>query len=417
MKKEDCARGWRQSAFQSSAHIRLTPRRSRLPHRQPPSPQVRLNLIAMNAPSRQQPVKVHIDGDAAFRLKTMFTFWALWAVFWLLMISVAMENELRNPFTRWWEPVLWEGSSALVSTAWMFLAFRVRGRYALYLDTPLIWFASYLRWLPLVFVTWITVVYAIRHSVYAAVGRTYEHSNWGFVVVYESFKLTIFTGLWLGILFGIDSYVQWQLQRQRLLQTQKLLAQAQLAQLQGQLRPHFLFNALNTVSALMHTDVARADRLVATLGDLLRVSLRSSGNEMTPLAEELRTLELYADIMRERFRDRVTMSWQMDQALLDAPVPALLLQPLLENVFKHGVELTVMPVSITISAWRENDSLEIVVSNTGSMLVPEHRDGVGLSNCRERLNIIYGNKASLLVRNEGGGVAAQVSMPLTDIIP
>ena len=99
----------------------------------------------MNAPSRQQPVKVHIDGDAAFRLKTMFTFWALWAVFWLLMISVSMENELRNPFTRWWEPVLWEGSSALVSTAWMFLAFRVRGRYALYLDTPLIWFASYLR--------------------------------------------------------------------------------------------------------------------------------------------------------------------------------------------------------------------------------------------------------------------------------
>ena len=296
------------------------------------------------------------------------------------------------------------------------LAVRVRGRYAPYLDRPLIWFGSYLRWLPLVILTWITAVYAIRHGVYAAVGRTYEHSSWGFVVVYESFKLAIFTGLWLGILFGIDSYGQWQLQRQRLLQTQKALAEAQLAQLQGQLRPHFLFNALNTVSALMHTDVARADRLIAALGDLLRISLRSIENEMTPLAEELRTLELYADIMRERFRDRVTLSWQADRTLLDIRVPALLLQPLLENVFKHGVERTVMPVRITISTRREGGSLEIVVSNSGSMLEPEHGDGVGFRNCRERLSILYGDAASLRVRNEGDGVAARVLIPLTGTI-
>jgi LytS/YehU family sensor histidine kinase len=247
-------------------------------------------------------------------------------------------------------------------------------------------------------------------------GRTYEHSNWGFVFVYESIKLTIFTGLWLGILFGIDSYGQWQLQRHRLLQTQKALAEAQLARLQGQLRPHFLFNALNTVSALMHTDVARADRLVAALGDLLRISLRSIENEMMPLAEELRTLELYADIMHERFRDRVTLIWQADQTLLDVPVPALLLQPLLENVFKHGVERTVTPVRIHISVRRESGLLEIVVRNSGSMLAPEHHDGVGFRNCRERLSIIYGSAASLLVRNEGDGVASRVLIPLTDTL-
>lgn len=342
--------------------------------------------------------------------------WALWAAFWLLMIGVSIEDQLRNPLTRWWEPVLSEGSSALVSTGWMWLAVRVRGRYARYLDKPMIWFGSYLRWLPLVFITWITAVYAIRHGVYAAVGRTYEHSGWGFVVVYESLKLTYFTGLWLGILFGIDSYGQWQLQWRRLLQTQKALAEAQLAQLQGQLRPHFLFNALNTVSALMHTDVARADRLVAALGDLLRISLRSNEHEMTPLAEELRALELYAGIMLERFRDRVTLDWQIDQALLDIPVPALLLQPLLENVFKHGVEPTVAHVRIIVSVGRESSSLEIVISNSGSMLAPEHRDGVGFRNCRERLSIIYGNTASMLVRNEGDGVAARVLIPLMDTI-
>jgi Histidine kinase len=387
-----------------------------LPHRQRPPSQVRLHSIAMNVLSRPPPAGVHTDHGATFPPKTLATLWALWAVFWLLMISVSLQEGLRNPLTRWWEPVLWEGSSTLIATGWMLLAVRVRGGYAPYLDRPLIWFGSYLRWLPLVAVTFITAVYAIRHGVYAVMGRTYEHSSWGFVFVYESIKLTIFTGLWLGILFGIDSYGQWQLQRHRLLQTQKALAEAQLARLQGQLRPHFLFNALNTVSALMHTDVARADRLVAALGDLLRISLRSIENEMMPLAEELRTLELYADIMHERFRDRVTLIWQADQTLLDVPVPALLLQPLLENVFKHGVERTVTPVRIHISVRRESGLLEIVVRNSGSMLAPEHHDGVGFRNCRERLSIIYGSAASLLVRNEGDGVASRVLIPLTDTL-
>lgn len=349
--------------------------------------------------------------------RTLATFWALWAVFWLLMISVSIGNELHNPLTRWWEPVLWEGSSALVSTGWMLLGVRARGRHALYLDRPLTWFGRYLRWLPLVFVTWIAAVYAIRHGVYAAVGRTYEHPGWGFVIVYESLKLTYFSGLWLGVLFGIDSHGQWQLQWRRLLQTQKALAEAQLVQLRGQLRPHFLFNALNTVSALMHTDVTRADRLVAALGDLLRISLRSNEHEMTPLADELRTLELYADIMLERFRDRVTLDWQVDQSLLDTAVPSLLLQPLLENAFKHGVEPTVTHVRITVSARRGAGALEIAIGNTGSMLAPEPRDGVGLHNCRERLDIIYGNAASLHVRNEGGGVAACVLIPLAGPLP
>lgn len=370
----------------------------------------------MNVLSHPLPAGVHTDYGAAFPSKTLATFGALWAVFWLLMISVSIENELHNPLTRWWEPVLWEGSSALISTGWMLLAVRVRGRQAPYLDKPLIWFGNYLRWLPLVFITWITAVYAIRHGVYAAVGRTYEHPGWGFVSVYESIKLTIFAGLWLGVLFGIDSHGQWQLQWRRLLQTQKALAEAQLAQLQGQLRPHFLFNALNTVSALMHTDVARADRLVAALGDLLRISLRSNEHEMTPLAEELRTLELYADIMLERFQDRVTLDWQIDRDLLDIPVPALLLQPLLENAFKHGVEPTVAHVRIIVSVRSESGSLEIVIGNSGPMLAPEHRDGVGFRNCRERLGIIYGDTALLRVRNQGDGVAARVLIPLMDTI-
>jgi hypothetical protein len=374
-------------------------------------------LGAMNTPPRPPAAGVRADDGAAFPPKAPTTFWALWAAFWLLMIGVAIEDQLRDPLTRWWEPILTEGSSALVSSGWMWLAVQARVRHACCLGRPVAWFGRHLAWLPLVFVTWIAAVYAIRHGVYAAVGRTYEHSGWGFVIVYESLKLTYFAGLWLGILFGIDSYGQWQFQRQRLLQMQKALAEAQLAQLQGQLRPHFLFNALNTVSALMHTDVAGADRLVAALGDLLRASLRSRENEMTSLAEELRTLRLYADIMHERYRGRVTLSWQADRSLLDVPVPVLMLQPLLENAFKHGVERTTAPVHIHVGARRAGGALEIVVGNTGSTLAPGHRDGMGFRNCRERLGIIYGQASSLRVRNEGEGVVACLSIPLAETGP
>jgi len=364
----------------------------------------------MNAPSHPPAAGSHAANGAAFTRNVLIV---LWTAFWLLMIGVSVQEGLRNPLTHWWEGVLWEGSSALVATGWMWLAFRARGRYAAYLDKPLRWFGSYLRWLPVVAVSFVTAIYAIRHGVYAAMGLTYAHPSWRYLFVYETTKLSVFVGLWLGILFGLESYEQWQLQRNRLLQTQKALAEAQLAHLQGQLRPHFLFNALNTVSSVMHIDVARADRLLAALGDLLRTSLGTIENEMTPLAAELRTLERYADIMRERFRDRVTLTWQVDPALLGASVPALLLQPLLENVFKHAVEPTLARIDIAVGARNEGGALEIEVCNSGAMLpLQEMHGGLGLRNCRERLSIIYGNAASLIVRNEDDGVVARVSIPL-----
>lgn len=364
----------------------------------------------MNPPPRPLPTGLFHRGA----MHVPRTLAAVWIAFCLLMICSSLQDALRNPRIRWWEPVVWEGSSALVGTVWMFLAIRARPRYAAHLDRPAAWFGRYLRWLPLTAVTFIVSVYAIRHGVYALMGRTYEHPGWPFLFAYESVKLSLFVGLWLGVLFGFDSYRQWQDQRHRLLQTQKALTDARLAQLQGQLRPHFLFNALNTISALMHTDVTRADHLVATLGDLLRVSLRTMGNETTPLAEELRTLELYADIMRERFRHRVTLDWRVDRTLLDELVPSLLLQPLLENAFKHGVERTVTPVHIRVTVERIHGSLELAVRNSGVLSTTTHQDGVGLRNCRDRLAILHGDRASLAIRQEGDDVVARIALPLVE---
>ncbi len=125
-----------------------------------------------------------------------------------------------------------------------------------------------------------------------------------------------------------------------MLALQRHLAETQLSQLRAQLQPHFLFNALNTISAAMQVDVARADALLAQLADLLRASLQAGTRQTTSLREEIELLRRYAQIMQERFAERVTVSWDVAPDAADAEVPAMLLQPLLENAFKprspHG---------------------------------------------------------------------------------
>lgn len=335
----------------------------------------------------------------------------LWAAFWLIMILVAVQDGLHNLYIRWWEPLLWEGSSCIGATAWMLLQRRHKQRFTADLDRPLRWFGRHLRWLPAMIVTFLGFAYGARHAVYALVGRDYVHESWLFVVGYESLKLLLFSGLWLGIIFSFDSFEQWQAQRRRLMELQRSLAESQLAQLKAQLRPHFFFNTLNTISALMRVDTERADRMLARLGDLLRASLQINQKERTSLREEIRTLELFAQIMQERFADRVTLHWNIDQSVLEAAVPMLLLQPLVENAFKHGVERSVGPVSIEIAARRAGDRIVLTIRNSGATLPAQYGEGVGLRNCRERLRVIYDDQASLQLANDGDAVLATVTLP------
>lgn len=207
--------------------------------------------------------------------------------------------------------------------------------------------------------------------------------------------------------------------RARALQVAQLEAQltrAQLQNLQAQLNPHFLFNALNTVSAVMYEDVARADQVLSTLAELLRRALHGSTRPLVTLAEELEVLELYVEIMRARFGERLRLTLAAEERVQAALVPALVLQPLVENAIRHGAPAPPETAWVQVRAWAEGERLHLTVEDNGPGLAPGEPApgrGVGLTNTAERLRGLFGEEQSLWLQNRpGGGLRVSVRIPL-----
>ncbi|WNG33460.1 signlal transduction histidine kinase, LytS [Archangium violaceum] len=205
--------------------------------------------------------------------------------------------------------------------------------------------------------------------------------------------------------------------QQRASRLQARLAEARLQVLATQLRPHFLFNALNAVAALVHKDADAAERMLVRLGDLLRHSLESSGRQEVTLREELDALAPYLDIERTRFGERLAVEWRLAPDVLDARIPHLALQLLVENAIRHGLAPRAEPGRVLISAARDGDSLQVQVRDDGVGLppagLPRHGRGVGLSNLRARLATLYGSRAALELRpGEPRGTVAELRLPL-----
>jgi signal transduction histidine kinase len=197
-------------------------------------------------------------------------------------------------------------------------------------------------------------------------------------------------------------------------QLEKLLAEARLQTLQTQLQPHFLFNALNTISAFVERNPKGARRMIEHLGDLLRFSLDRSDRQETTLQEELAALDHYLAIQRVRFEDHLKVSVAVEPETLRAAVPGLILQPLVENAIRHGA--TQHSSRIEVSAWRDNGSLHLRVMDDGPGLPPSwqmsERAGIGLSNTQQRLAQLYPAAHLFSVREApGSGVVAEVVIP------
>jgi LytS/YehU family sensor histidine kinase len=191
------------------------------------------------------------------------------------------------------------------------------------------------------------------------------------------------------------------------------LAQSRLTALQGQLRPHFLFNTLNMIAEQVYTDPAGADAMLTRLGVLLRSSFTEADRERVPLRRELELLDSYIEIMRARFRGRLTFDLDVEPATLDALVPRFILQPLVENAIKHGVEPREEGGRVAVTARRHGDSLDLEVRDNGDGLAGAIREGTGVRNTRERLHHLYGagRQQFALSPAAGGGTVASVVIP------
>lgn len=356
-----------------------------------------------------------------------------WLLFWAMMVATAVQDFLRHDEGPLWQPFLWESSSMAVAT--LLLAAQRLGtrRHDGLLATPARWFARQALWLPVWWVLFTPAAFGIRHAVYGLAGLQYHHEPWGETFLYENIKISIFVVIFTLITFGVLSFRAAE-------QANAQLRTAQLHQLTQQMQPHFLFNALNTISSLMHSDVERADATLVQLADVLRATLDVSGQQQAPLSTELRLLRGYARLMEERFVDRVQIEWDIDADCGDCLVPVMSMQPLLENVFKHTVEQRRGVTKIAISAKRDSGGLLLAVADDAGRLVgvdggagsgggslrsaakgdgPERGDaggggggGIGVRNLRERLQALYGDQASLaLVQLEPAGVRAEMRLP------
>jgi len=200
------------------------------------------------------------------------------------------------------------------------------------------------------------------------------------------------------------------------------LAQAQLQALRMQLNPHFLFNTLNAVSSLMLTDVTAANKMICRLGELLRLTLEKTSYGEVPLQQEIDFLRRYLEIEQIRFGERLQLKMDLDPSTLQAAVPTLILQPLVENAVRHAIEPQEAGGQIELRSVRDNGRLLLQVSDNGPGLMPETaktaeprgetRQQIGLNNTRERLRKLYGeNQQFDLTGNAMGGVTARLSIP------
>jgi two-component system LytT family sensor kinase len=359
----------------------------------------------------------HSSTTTNWRLVWLFSI-ASWSVIWLLMCGQSLvyfrENHLPVPwikFVSWFleTPGLWGLASPL--TLW-------------YIWKRPLTRADWKKSLPYQIAGWIVIPALLTLPLQLArlgASRAIDAPE-----LYSPLSLLSFSRLYLNaflayldvLLAGLAIYYARDA-RSKQLRASKLearLAEAQLDVLRMQLHPHFLFNTLNTVSALMHRDIQAADRMLALLGDLLRDSFEKIGAQEVSLKQELGFLEKYLEIEKTRFRDRLSVETDIDPETLDAEVPNLMLQPLVENAIRHGIARRREAGHIRLAAWRDGDRLELRVRDNGPGLSSEGellgRSGVGLSNTQARLRQLYGAAHRFeLLAPESGGLEVVLSIP------
>jgi two-component system, LytTR family, sensor kinase len=228
----------------------------------------------------------------------------------------------------------------------------------------------------------------------------------------------LFIFYWVGVSL-VYFFHEVRFAREREIQQAKLeasLSEAQLHNLRLQLEPHFLFNALNAISTAIYEDPRAADEMVCRLSDLLRQLLKNERSQQIPLAREIELVELYIRVMQARYEHRLQVSIEIDEAAKSALVPQLILQPLVENSIRHGMDPVTFQVKLSIVAHCENGMVSLAIRDYGPGIDPSVplSEGIGLRNTRERLQRLYAQRQSFTLRNaEGHGLVLELRFPFS----
>jgi len=288
---------------------------------------------------------------------------------------------------------------------------------------PLLWLARrfpleqgvWKKHLPIHAVASIVAVF-LKYAIYVPLARVIYRQNASIQQALATNILTESMFIWatIGAIHTIEFYRRYRERESLAHRLSAELSRAQLDALRAQIHPHFLFNTLNAIATLVHSDPDAADEMISRLSGLLRASLQYSAGASCPLSDELVLARTYSDIMQCRFAERVSVQWNVPPELASARVPAFLLQPLLENAFEHGTRLDTNDTTrIDVHAERSGSVLRLSVTDTGPGFTSDGTEtGIGLENTRNRLSALYGRGASLDIGSgRRGGTVVTATIP------
>lgn len=342
--------------------------------------------------------------------------WGAYAALWLcvgLLLGVSeLQHYLAQGGRHPWEPLLWELSSVVCLAAmgpgvyrWHVagLSASSRGRQWL----------RHAAGAAVYMLLHVAGMFTIRFMVYGLVGVPYQPGDAGQILAYEAGKDLVSYTATVAVCHGLWLYLEGQRRQQELARLRAELAETRLSRLAEQIQPHFLFNTLNLISSVMYEDVARADRILCALADLLRQALTAQQAGSHTVAQELALVEPYLAIMQARFGERLEVRVEVSDEARACQLPALLLIAPVENAIKHDVAQCSGPVEVSVSGRVEAGRLLLTVSNSGMAPARQEREGaVGLANTRERLFTRYGAAAELVLQpGAQGGSVLRMALP------
>ncbi len=363
-----------------------------------------------------------LDVETKKRTVKWLAIWAVWTLFALFFASqFALQAQFsRNPVP-FWQALIWQLVSGYIWFALTPLILYLARRFPFELG----------RWkfsLPVHIAAGLLIGLAqLAVDAFLLIRLGYppgfEFPNfWEAYKFFVSFNLHLSQLIYWGVVGIWSAYNYYQKYRERELQTSKLearLAQSRLQVLKMQIHPHFLFNTLNAISELIHRDADAADRMLTDLSDLLRMSFENLEVQEVALKQELEFLNKYIEIEQMRFHDRLKVEMDISPETLDASVPNMILQPLVENAIKHGISPRAEGGRIEIETVRNNGHLEIRVEDNG-LGIPFRdanvvSEGVGLSNTRRRLKHLYGERHKFeIAAAERSGVRVDLEIPFKE---